>query len=269
MSGGMRPADTESVAGERPRSSTDVVRSLYELVVITDLDGRVIQMNSRARRAVGGDLWRQRHISQCIEGLREPLLSRIHADFREGRYTVLDATCRRSDGSRFPAEVSVSGISLDGRDYLLFSIRSLEWRVSNLADLRMLEAAVQSVRVAIVVTDMDGDIQSRNPCFDQLRRAGGDSRPSIGSVREFFNDGTRLDSVLFGLMTGQPWSGQLTAGGDASKPLLVHVSAAPCYDNKDELVGFVFALLPAGELEALEPIPAGLSPQASLSGVFS
>ncbi|MCA1809114.1 MAG: PAS domain-containing protein [Lentisphaerae bacterium] len=89
-----------------------VLASLYDAVIIVDHKGFIIASNGRAERFFGhseADFW---NLPCCnlITGFNPLVLGKIRAHVASGRFTVLNANCRRKDGSSFPAEIAISKI---------------------------------------------------------------------------------------------------------------------------------------------------------------
>jgi PAS domain S-box-containing protein len=107
-----------------------LLQSIYDGVLITELDGRIVDSNDRARELLNydGDALRATTALSVIAGSDEQLLAAIRRNLEDQRYTLIDGQCRRSDGTKFPAEIAVNRIELDSKGLLCFFIRDITVR---------------------------------------------------------------------------------------------------------------------------------------------
>ena len=241
------PATTTARTIDSSRGEPSLLRSMYESIILSDLEGRVLELNQRALKWIGRpkeDCLR-RPVSDFVSGLRPLVLERIEVGLRNGKFTVMDGVCKRKDGSRFPAEISVSRFELGGRVCLFLSIRSLEWRIRHWSQAPQLEhSALQCAAASIVVTDLDGGIVYTNPAFHRLWGDHGLAAPPCPHIRKFLSDGPMLDQGFLKLLVGESWTARMEATRSTGEKTLVHVSGAPDYDSSSELLGLVFSILP-------------------------
>ncbi len=111
--------------------------SLYDAVFITDASARIIDLNPRAidffllspENACGAS------VLELISGADEGLLRQIRGNLEEHRFTLLEATCVRSDKSTFPAEIAVNRVDITATGQLSFFVRDISVRRQALARL--------------------------------------------------------------------------------------------------------------------------------------
>lgn len=107
-----------------------LMESVYDAVLITDEDGKVIDFNSRV-----GDFFRctedvlsRSNVLNLISGANERLLEAIHGNLNDHRYTLIEARCVRYDSTTFPAEIAVNRVDLDPQGQLCFFVRDVTVR---------------------------------------------------------------------------------------------------------------------------------------------
>ena len=142
-------ADAESMAAERAESKTSdttefreavqtqldeqfstILNSLYDGVLIADYAGSVHVVNAR-----GCDIFHAeaeelcgRQVSDLISGFGSDVLEQIHANLESGIYTLLEGVGKRPDETTFPAEVAVSGLTMEGSEWMQFFVRDISAR---------------------------------------------------------------------------------------------------------------------------------------------
>ncbi len=109
-----------------------LLQSIYDAVLITDCEGVVEDCNQRAmdflrhsRAALLG-----MKVPQFICGVDESVMSSIRKNLMDHRYTLIEGTCKRKDGSTFPSEIAVNRLDLDPDGRLCFFIRDISVRKS-------------------------------------------------------------------------------------------------------------------------------------------
>ena len=124
-------ADEQSVRSETGHASfAELLRSVYDAVLIADLKGMVIDCNERALeffRYEERELLNL-NIVDIISGADETLLSTLELNLRNHRYSVIEAYCQRSDGSRFASEIAVGKLNVEGAEQRCFYVRDITVR---------------------------------------------------------------------------------------------------------------------------------------------
>ena len=103
---------------------------MYDAVLITDPSGHLVEINRRTTEYFGyvAEDLTDRPVGALIPGVDAALVERIRRGLDDGRRVMLDAKCLRRDGSKFPAEVTISEIDLFEPGDLVFTVRSTERR---------------------------------------------------------------------------------------------------------------------------------------------
>jgi len=120
------PLITRTVVDDSPYQ--EVLRSLYDGVLMTDLNGKITYANVRAVDFMGydrNDLY-QFFIYNIISGTDELLMETITQNLESERFTYIEAYCVRNNGSVFPVEIAVN--KLEDKGQLCFFVRDITKR---------------------------------------------------------------------------------------------------------------------------------------------
>jgi signal transduction histidine kinase/CheY-like chemotaxis protein len=117
-------------ATERSTSFFKLLESVYDAVLITDLEGKILECNQRASEFFlqpSHNLVEQ-SIVRLISGATPSLITTIQTNLADQKYTLVDAYCKRSDNTSFPAEIAINKVELDAHGQLCFFIRDMTVR---------------------------------------------------------------------------------------------------------------------------------------------
>jgi len=105
-------------------------QNIYDAVLVVDKSGEILAANVRASQffLAESEQLRSYSVLALICGADESLLPTILETLKGNRNVLMQAYCRRMDGTRFPAEISVNHILLDGRYHLTFFVRDITER---------------------------------------------------------------------------------------------------------------------------------------------
>ena len=130
---------------ERSDEYETLLQSIYDAVLISDLDGRIIDFNSRSvdfffcsEAYLYGT-----NVIDLISGADEDVLRAIQKNLHDHRHTLIEAHCVRRDKSMFPAEIAVNNINLDGAGQLCFFVRDITIRKKAQAALEEAVAKIE------------------------------------------------------------------------------------------------------------------------------
>jgi PAS domain S-box-containing protein len=124
----------------------DLLQSVYDAVLITSPSGRIIDANPRSAHYLlfsRSELCTM-NMTEIVAGADRSLLRSVAVNAQDQRYTLIDARCRRKDGSMFAAEIAASGLEYRKQIHLCFFIRDLT--VRNQAETALKEALQQLER---------------------------------------------------------------------------------------------------------------------------
>ena len=113
-----------------PQEFDQLLESIYDAVMVTDLRGRILVFNSRALDffLLDYDEMLGKKVVEVISGADESLLQAISRNLEEHRYTLIEAHCVRKDKSMFPAEIAVNMLELFPDGNLCFFVRDITVR---------------------------------------------------------------------------------------------------------------------------------------------
>src|ERR1035441_10486244 len=119
---------------------------------------------------------------------------------------------RADTGETFPSEVLLNPLELDGKRVLQTVVRDITERKRSEESLRLQSAALEAAANAIVITDLNGTIQSVNPAFTAL--TGYTAQEAVGQNPRVLKSGKQDEAFYRNLWqtisSGQVWSGELT-----------------------------------------------------------
>ena len=132
-----------------------ILHGLYESILITDLQGRILDANGSAEELfqVGGEELRQRAIQDLISGFDAGILHNVNESLAAQKHVMIEASGVRRDGTLFPAEIAVSRVALQDGQQLCISIRDVTAR--NETAKRLEEAQEELLRVEKIKTRLE------------------------------------------------------------------------------------------------------------------
>lgn len=107
-----------------------LLQSIYDAVLITDASGVVRECN---QRAIDFFRWPEPEligvaVPSLISGADDAVVGTIRKNLMEHRYTLIEGTCKRKDGTTFPSEIAVNRLDTDLEGRLCFFIRDVSVR---------------------------------------------------------------------------------------------------------------------------------------------
>ena len=104
----------------------NLLESLYDSIVLTDLAGSVRQCNQRAVDLMGYTRTELcgLTVGHLVMGVTPELLSTLEQHHSGGRFSVLEGRCNRKNGSSFPAEIAVSSVASGAGRGFCFALRN-------------------------------------------------------------------------------------------------------------------------------------------------
>jgi len=220
----------------------ELLQSVYDAAVITSSSGRILEVNGRAV-----EFLRHERSALCamsfidvLDGADETLMKSISDTLEQERFALLQAYCRRRDGSSFPAEIAVSRLS-GGKVRLCFFIRDISVRRQTEEMLRTEHTAVQTCGSGIAITDVEGLLGYVNPAF--VRMLGSDSEALLhGDIRMVLGDSDVVSELMeSALGDDQTWMGELEIVNADNEPLFIQISATCSRGADGDPWGIVFS----------------------------
>lgn len=234
-----------------------LVRKAPDAMVLTDQEGRVLNMNDQAEALF--DYRLSDLVGSCIDHLLpEPLrprLAELRAAFERdpARRSLVEGhsfAIQRSDGTEIPVEMSVSLVSSDDDE------RQLLWSARDLTVRRRVEKQRRSATG--VPTDDTGDramacsvdVDGRYRYVSRAYARCYGSRPSdlVGrSMRDVVGDRTfaRLKPSIEAALRGEAAQLRCEITDCEGRPFLCDVGVVPYHDTSDRVSGYSLMVLPA------------------------
>ena len=256
---GIRPKPTVSMRKPKPATKSlfsQLLQSIYDGCIITDLDGVITDANSRVLEFLKYTLddLRGAKVPLLISGADDSLVSSVRESLENDRFVLIQAYCNRKDGSLFPAEISVN--ILDFEDLrLCFFIRDITVRKETEEMLRTGYNAIQNSANGIAVADLGGKLFYSNPSVLELWGFARNEDIVGKSVIDLWVDPAQAQDMVDAVLTRQEsWSGELTARKCDGSELPLQVTAARNKDADEETVGIVFSFVDMSDRKRAEEV---------------
>lgn len=222
-----------------------LLQSIYDGAIVTDLGGTIVMTNVRANQFFHAEPGRLAHESVLglIGGADDSLLPTINEALKANRFVLMQAVCHRIDGLDFPAEISVNRLKLGAADHLCFFFRDITLRKEQEERLRTGHTALQNSSSGIVITSLDGLVQYWNPAFLGLCAITEERQVEGKDLRDFLCEPMKLDEVIDVAGHGATWSGELEFRRADGSTFFGQVSAAGNLNTDGEPVGMVLSAL--------------------------
>ena len=153
-----------------------IVNNVVDGIITVDSNGAIESINQSAERMFGyaaSDVIGRQFVMMLRECCRSAYLNELQSGTTNHViHPLLYAECegfgQRQDDSIFPVELAISRVTLDGRQLLIHIVRDVTER--KLADqkLRLAASVFENASEGIVITDVEGAIQSVNPAFTAI-----------------------------------------------------------------------------------------------------
>ncbi len=140
----------ESVAPARTQPSPkalyyNLMNALYDAVLVVDDNGHLMDCNERVEAMFGytrEDVW-DMPLTQLVPALNAQIFAQMKNGLHGNRRVLVNARCRRKDGSTFPGEVGAGLMVMRGEN-LVITIRNIEKRTPAKAIIRPANVAKNS-----------------------------------------------------------------------------------------------------------------------------
>ncbi len=222
-----------------------LLQSIYDAAVITDLSGTIMMVNVRANQfflTAPGQLAHQ-SILGLLGDPEEPILQTITEALKANRFVLMQAICPRTDGTFFPAEISVNRLRLGSADHLCFFFRDITLRKEQEERLRTGHTALQNSGSGILITGIEGEVEYWNPAFLALCCLTEARHIEARNLRDFLCEPATADEIIAFTARGDAWSGELEMRRPDGSTFFGQVSVAANLNTDGEQVGMVFSVL--------------------------
>lgn len=143
----------------------EFLEAVYDAVIITDLNGRILKTNRRAQAWFGYDPveFFRLFILDVVSGADEELLQTIRETLQDERQLQIEECyCIPKQGEFFPAEMTINTLPISREGELCFFVRNISWRKGKEEELKkaqqqLLETA-HSAGMAEIATGVLHDV---------------------------------------------------------------------------------------------------------------
>jgi len=235
----------ESDAAPADSRYQELLQSVYDAALISDLKGKIVDANVRAAEFFLCDREElcEMTVFDMISGADETLIQTLLDNLQDERYTLIQAYCIRQDGSMFPAEIAVNKLRL-GEMHLSFFVRDTTVRRQKEDMLRTEHNAIQNSGNAIAVADIEAKLEYVNPALAAMWGYGEPEELLGLDARDLLKDRDAAEKMVEVVMRNhETWMEEMQARKKEDGEFDVQVSAA-CNRNSDgEPVGIVFSFV--------------------------
>lgn len=217
---------------------------MYDAVVITDPNGYILEINSRAVEHFGytEEEVIDKPISFFISGLAPEIVKRIRKGLDDGHHMMIDANGLNKDGKKFFCEVAVSMIDLVEPDDLVFTIRNVERRRRINSMLRSKERAFELSQAALFSCDREGRFTNVNKAFLEMFALESEEEAKSKFFVDFMSDEPLPANFAKALAGESTLVGIVAETTDSEDSEEVEVCLAPDYEGR-KVKGVVGSLI--------------------------
>ena len=223
-----------------------LLQSIYDAVFITDPQGAIIGANVRAEQffaSTRAELCKK-NVLDVMCGADQGLLNTILGSLENNRFVLIQALCRRTDETMFPAEISVSRLPLAGKMHMSFFIRDITLRKETEERLKTGYNALQNSGSGIAVADVEGGLAGYvNPSMLALLGLESADEAYAFNFRQFLRDEALAADMVAAAQAGDTWIGELEMKRKDGAPFFAQASVAPNLNPDGAMTGLVISLL--------------------------
>lgn len=220
-----------------------LLQNVYDGAVITDYQGRIVDVNVRLCQFVGHehtDLCRM-ELFDLLYGADETILPMIRENLASTRFVLLQAFFVRKDGSVFPTETAINRLFLSGQDYLCFFVRDITLRRQADEQLRTEHTAIHLAGSGIAIADLQSKLTYGNPAALQMWGIENQEQAQTLSLTQLFSDPNLGQTIMERVSTGQSWCQEVQAQRLDGSLFYVQAAATANFNTDDELTGIVLS----------------------------
>ncbi len=221
----------------------ELLDSIYDGAVITDLKGTITEANARAVQFLK---WSRAElagvsIGDIIDGADDALIGTLAKNLEHQRFTLIQAHCVRKDGTFFPSEIAVNRLR-SGAGSLCFFIRDITVRRQAEEMLRTEHCAIQNAANGIAIANLEGLLEYVNPAFAEMLDSGSQEELIGTSIHGIF-DGSDMVGEMFRVVLEEDrrWTGEVSAEMPSGKMIDLDILATSNRNSDGEKVGIVFS----------------------------
>jgi len=190
-----------------------MVDQMADAFFVTDLNGRIVDVNQRACDTLG--YTRAELLDLSVLDVEQDFdlagATALWEALQPGQSVTIQGRHRRKDGTAFPVEIRLSCIELNGQRLLPALAHDISERVQAEEKLRQAAVVFDNAQEGVMVTDRNARILAVNPAFCEI--TGYDEAEVLGETPAKFKSG-RHDTAFYQAMwsalseTGR-WQGEV------------------------------------------------------------
>lgn len=150
-----------------------IVNNIVDGIITVDSNGSIESINQSAEQMFGyeaSEMPDKKFVELLVEACRNTYLKQLHVESdHHVKHTFLAEECevlaKRKDGSTFPIELTVNHVMVNGQQLLIHIVHDITERKQADQKLRLAASVFENASEGIIVTDVDGTIQSVNPAY--------------------------------------------------------------------------------------------------------
>ena len=236
--------EAKQVAEESELLFKSLIEHAGDAMYLSDFDGNIIQVNNKAIKNSGYS--------------RKELLSmntkQLEAEFNEldGKKSVwsqltkknnitIETLHKRKDGLVFPVEINIAVLKIGVKKLLLGFARDISIRKRRLKEFKLLSMAVSQSANAIIITDLNGNIEFTNPKFSLL--TGYSAQEVKGKSTSILNSGLHQKSFFKNLwntiLKGEDWHGVFQNKTKEGALIWDSTTITPVKNDLGEIINFL------------------------------
>lgn len=232
-----------------------LLQSIYDAALITDLSGRITDSNGRACEFLlfTRDELNRLTIPDIISGADKSLLDTLCQNLQNEKYALLQAYCIRKDDSYFPAEIAVNAIKFEEGTKLCFFVRDVTLRRQAEEMLRTEHNALQNAATGIAIVNIHARVEYANPALVAMWQFDSGDTVLGTDLRRLFKDKDAAEQFVRTVLTDhQPWSGELAASRNDGTEFSAQVAATCNRDTDGNVVGMVVSFVDISDRKRAE-----------------
>ena len=253
------------------QSYQELFQSVYDSGIITDLRGRIRDVNRRAVEFFGYpvEAFRQMTIFNVICGASEEMLRSLFENLQKERFTLILACCETSAREQIVCEVAVSQMRLS-TPHLCFFVRDVSKRYAAEQMLRTEHNAIQNSSESIVVADLDNVVEYANPATLALWNFHPEADLRGTPIGNLFEKPDELLGILAGLRGETPsWRGELSARRPEGTLFPVFAIASVNRDAEGDILGTTLNFTDRRDAIEAERLRASLADISARTGAVA
>jgi len=221
----------------------DVINTLPGVFYVFDRERRLVRWNRRLEEAFGyspEDLIHRTVEDFIAEADHAKALAAVQGVFR-GDEVSMELTARTRNGRPFPIFINGVLSVLDGEPHLVGVAVDLSASKEAEEERGRLSAAIEQAAEAIVITDVEANIQYVNPAFEKI--SGYTVAEVMGENPRFLKSGIHDDAFFQAmwdtLAKGETWSGRIINKRKDGEFFTQEAVISPVRDAAGETVNYV------------------------------